>query len=170
MAIESAANLRGLLGAGLVIALGMFSLSGAAGAQKELVSTGSVIPLPLNVSGSCQVYKIINAPNGDTVMLDVCGGGGYGSLYQLKQGSTTVQTIATTIDTSGTYWNEGLTMDAKGTLYITDRYSGSQHIYRVPYDSSKGTWNFSPSGSNWYPQLAGGFAGAGTVGIVFLDS
>ncbi|HXS12290.1 MAG TPA: Ig-like domain repeat protein [Acidobacteriaceae bacterium] len=170
MAIESAANLRGLLGAGLVIALGMFSLSGAAGAQKELVSTGSVIPLPLNVSGSCQVYKIINAPNGDTVMLDVCGGGGYGSLYQLKQGSTAFQTIAAQIDSSGTYWNEGMTMDAKGTLYITDRYSGSQHIYRVPYDSSKGTWNFSASGSNWFPQLAAGFGGAGTLGIAFLDS
>jgi hypothetical protein len=170
MAIENAANLRGLLRAGLVIALGMFSLSDAAKAQKELVSAGSVIPLPLGISGSCQVYKIINAPNGDTVMLDVCGGGGYGSLYQLKQGSTTFQTITATIDTSGTYWNEGMAMDAQGTLYLTDRYSGSQHIYRVPYDSSKGTWDFSPSGSNWYPQLAGGFGGAGTVGITFLDS
>jgi hypothetical protein len=170
MAIENAANLRKVLRAGLVIALGMFSLSGTAPAQKTPVSAGSVIPLPLGISGSCQVYKIINAPNGDTVMLDVCGSGGYGSLYQLKQGSTTFQTIAATIDTSGTYWNEGLTMDGKGTLYITDRYSGSQHVYRVPYDPSKGTWSFSPSGSNWYPQLAGGFAGAGTVGIVFLDS
>ena len=27
-------------------------------------------------------------------------------------------------------------MDAKGTLYITDRYSGSQHIYRIPYNAS----------------------------------
>src|SRR5215469_11773613 len=170
MAIESAANLRRLLRAGLVIALGMFSLSGAAKAQKELVSTGSVIPLPLGISGSCQVYKIINAPNGDTVLLDVCGGGGYGSLYQLKKGSTTFQTIAAQIDSSGTYWNEGLAMDAKGTLYITDRYSGSQHIYRVPYNPSDGTWDYSPSGSNWYPTLAGGFAGAGTVGIAFQDS
>ncbi len=170
MAIETAANPRRLLRAGLVIALGMFSLSGAAKAQKELVSTGSVIPLPLNMSGSCQVYKIINAPNGDTVLLDVCGSGGYGSIYRLKKGSTTFDVIASTIDTSGTYWNEGMTMDAQGTLYVTDRYSGSQHIYRIPYDPAKNNWNFSPSGSNWYPQLAGGFAGAGTVGITFFDS
>ena len=92
MAIETAANLRGFLRTGLVIALGMFSLSGAANAQKELVSTGSVISLPLGISSACQIYKIINAPNGDTVMLDVCGDGGYGALYQLKQGSTTFQT------------------------------------------------------------------------------
>jgi hypothetical protein len=170
MAIESAANLRRLVRAGLVIALGMLSLSGTAKGQKDLVSTGSVIPLPLNISGSCQIYKIINAPNGDTVMLDVCGGGGYGSLYQLKKGSTTFQTITSAIDSSGTYWNEGMTMDAKGTLYVTDRYSGSQHIYRIPYNPADGTWDFSPSGSNWYPQLAGGFGGAGTVGITFLDS
>lgn len=170
MAIENAASLRKVLHAGLVIALGMFSFSSAANAQKELVSTGSVIPLPLNVSGSCQIYKIINAPNGDTVMLDVCGGGGYGSLYQLKQGATTFQVIAPTIDTSGTYWNEGMAMDAKGTLYITDRYSGSQHIYRVPYNPSDGKWDFSPSGSNWYATIAGGFAGAGTVGVAFFDS
>src|SRR5579864_5537938 len=149
MAIEAAANLRGLGRAGLVIALGMFSLNCAANAQKESVSTGSVIPLPLGISSACQIYKIINAPNGDTVMLDVCGGGGYGSLYQLKQGSTTFQTIAAQIDSSGTYWNEGMTMDAQGTLYITDRYSGSQHIYRVPFDSAKGTWDYSASGSNW---------------------
>ncbi len=44
-----AANLRRLARAGLVMALGMFSLSGAARAQKELVSTGSMIPLPLNL-------------------------------------------------------------------------------------------------------------------------
>ncbi len=173
MASETAANLRRLSGAGLVIALGMFSFTAAASAQKESVSTGSVIPLPLNLpatSSACQVYKIINAPNGDTVMLDVCGNGGYGSIYQLKQGSTSFQVVANTIDSSGTYWNEGMTMDAKGTLYITDRYSGSQHIYRIPYDPVKLTWNFSPSASNWYPTLAGGFNGAGTVGIAFLDS
>lgn len=169
MAIESAANLRGLLRTGLVIALGLFSLSDAT-AQKEMVSTGSVIPLPLGLPAPCQIYKIINAPNGDTVMLDVCGGGGYGSIYQLKKGATTPQVIVSAIDSSGTYWNEGMTMDAKGTLYLTDRYSGSQHIYRIPYNPSDGSWDYSPSGSNWYPQLAGGFAGAGTVGISFSDN
>jgi sugar lactone lactonase YvrE len=170
MAIESAANLRGLVRSGLVIALGMLSLSGAARAQKELVSSGSVLPLQLNVSGPCQIYKIINAPNGDTVLLDVCGGGGYGSLYQLKKGASTFQTITAAIDSSGTYWNEGMAMDAKGTLYLTDRYSGSQHVYRVPYNPSDGTWDFSPSGSNWEAQLDGGFGGAGTVGVAWRDN
>ena len=170
MAIETAANLRRFQRTGLVIALGMFSLNCAANAQKELVSTGSVISLPLGISSACQIYKIINAPNGDTVMLDVCGDGGYGALYQLKQGSTTFQQIAAPLDSSGTYWNEGMTMDAKGTLYITDRYSGSQHIFRIPYNASDGKWDFSPNGSNWYPQLAGGFGGAGTVGITFYDN
>jgi Bacterial Ig-like domain (group 3) len=169
MAIETAANLRGMLRSGLVIALGMLSFSGA-NAQKNLVSTGSVIPLPLNQSASCQIYKFITAPNGDTVALDVCGGGGYGSLYQLKQGSTTWKVIAAEIDSSGTYWNEGMTMDSQGTLYITDRYSGSQHIYRVPYNAQEGSWDFSPSGSNWYPTIASGFDGHGTIGITFLDS
>jgi hypothetical protein len=169
MAIETAAKLRGLFRSGLVIALGMLSFSGA-NAQKDLVSTGSVIPLPLGVTGSCQIYKFVNAPNGDTVALDVCGGGGYGSLYQLKQGSTSWKVIASEIDSSGTYWNEGMAMDAKGTLYITDRYSGSQHIYRVPYNPQDGSWDFSPSTNNWYPTIAGGFDGHGTVGITFLDS
>lgn len=170
MAIESAANLRGLVRSGLVIALGMLSLNSAATAQKEMVSSGSIIPLTLNVPGPCQVYKFINAPNGDTVLLDVCGGGGYGSLYQLKKGATTFQTIAAEIDSSGTYWNEGMAMDAKGTLYITDRYSGSQHMYRIPYNPADGTWDYSPSGSNWEPQLAGGFGGAGTVGVAWYDN
>ncbi len=93
MAIETAANLRGLVRSGLVIALGMLSFSGAGNAQKNLVSTGSVIPFPLNLPVACQIYKTINAPNGDTVFLDVCGGGGYGSLYQLPKGSTTMKVI-----------------------------------------------------------------------------
>jgi sugar lactone lactonase YvrE len=170
MAIESAANLRGMVCSGLVIALGMLSFSGAATAQKEPVSSGSIIPLTLNVPGPCQVYKIINAPNGDTVLLDVCGGGGYGSLYQLKKGASTFQNIVAQIDSSGTYWNEGMAMDAKGTLYITDRYSNSQHVYRIPYDPVKLTWDYSPSGNNWEAQLAGGFGGHGALGVAWLDN
>ncbi|HEV2577254.1 MAG TPA: Ig-like domain repeat protein [Acidobacteriaceae bacterium] len=170
MAIETAANLRGLVRSGLVIALGMLSFSGAGNAQKNLVSTGSVIPFPLNLPAPCQIYKAINAPNGDTVFLDVCGGGGYGSLYQLKKGATTLQVVANNIDSSGTYWNEGMAMDAKGTLYITDRYSGSQHIYRVPYNPADGTWDFSATTDNWEPQIAAGFGGSGTVGVAFYDS
>lgn len=169
MAVQSKAYLRRLMCAGVSLLIGMLSLCGLATAQQELVTAGSIIPIS-HSNQYCQIYKIINAPNGDTVLLDVCGGGGYGSLYQLKKGSTTFQTITSAIDTSGTYWNEGLAMDAKGTLYITDRYSGSQHLYRVPYNPADGTWDFSASGDNFYPQLNGGFNGKGTIGVAFLDS
>lgn len=169
MAIESAAYFRRLVRNCSLIAIAMLSFGAIATAQKELVTTSSVIPLQ-HPNTYCQVYKIINAPNGDTVLLDVCGGGGYGSLYRLKKGSSTLDTITSVIDSSGTYWNEGLAMDAKGTLYITDRYSGSQHLYRVPYNPSDGTWDFSASGDSWEPTIDGGFEGNGTVGIAFLDS
>ncbi len=55
-------------------------------------------------------------------------------------------------------------MDAKGTLYITDRYSGSQHIYRVPYNPTDGTWDFSPSRQQLVSDDRGGFNGAGHGG------
>ncbi len=152
----------------VLLLMAMFLGCGAAIAQ-QLVTSGSIIPLA-HSNTYCQIYSIKTAPNGDTVMLDVCGGGGYGSLYQLKKGSNTIQTIATTIDSSGTYWNEYMAMDAKGTLYITDRYSGSQHIYRVPFNPKDGTWDFSASGDNWLPTLNGGYQGKGTNGIAWVDN
>ncbi len=147
--------------------IGFLALCGVAGAQSQLVTSGSVIPLA-HSNQYCQIYKMFTAPNGDTIMLDVCGGGGYGSLYQLKQGSNTIQTIAPTIDSAGTYWNEYMAMDAKGTIYITDRYSGSQHIYRVPFQN--GSYAFNASTDNWYPTLNGGYNGKGTNGITWIDS
>jgi hypothetical protein len=168
MAIESATCFRRLARTGLLTLVGSLSLSGIAAAQKELVTTGSVIPLQHSTAW-CQIYKIIKNPVGDTLLLDVCGGGGYGSIYQLNPGSTTFQTVTPTIDTAGTYWNEDMTMDAKGTLYITDRY-GSQHLYRVPYNPSDGTYDFSESGDNWEPTLDGGFENNGTQNVAFLDS
>jgi len=169
MAIESAAYIRRLARAGLLVLIGTMSLCGIATAQSQLVTAGSVIPLQ-HSTDYCQVYYALTAPNGDNLFLDVCGGGGYGSLYQLKKGSTTFQTVAAAIDTAGTYWNEGLAMDAKGTIYITDRYSSSQHIYRTTFDSVKGTWVFSASGNSWYPTIDGGFEGKGTLSVAFLDS
>src|SRR5665213_2843095 len=162
MAIESAAYFRRLARAGLLVLIGTLSLCGIATAQSQLVTAGSVIPLQHSTDW-CQVYQIFTAPNGDNLLLDVCGGGGYGSVYQLKKGSTTFQTVTAAIDTAGTYWNEGMAMDAKGTIYITDRYSGSQHIYRTPYNPADGTWDFSASGNSWYPTIDGGFEGNGTI-------
>src|SRR6185312_16023553 len=116
MAIESAAYFRRLARVGLLVLIGTLSLCGVAKAQSQSVTAGSVIPLQHSTNW-CQVYHFVTAPNGDTLLLDVCGGGGYGSIYQLKKGSTTFQTVAAAIDTAGTYWNEGLAMDAKGTFY-----------------------------------------------------
>lgn len=169
MAMESKAYFRRLAHTGLLLLIGMFSLFGVAVAQQQLVTAGSIIPLS-HSNQYCQIYKIINAPNGDTLFMDVCGNGGYGSIYQLKKGSTTFQTVASEIDSSGTYWNEYMAMDAKGTFYVTDRYSGSQHIYRVPYNPADGTWDFSASGDSWEPTVDSGFEGKGTIGVAFLDS
>jgi hypothetical protein len=171
MAIESAAFFRRMARTGLSILLGAAPLCGVAMAQKELVTSGSVIPITLNIQGTpCQIYKILNAPNGDTLFMDVCGGGGYGAIYRLKKGTTNFDTITSTIDSAGTYWNEDMAMDAKGTLYIPDRYSGSQHLYRVPYNPADGKWDYSASGDSFEPTLASGFDNNGTQNVAFLDS
>jgi hypothetical protein len=169
MAIESAKYLSRLARIGLTSLIGIASFCGVARAQNELVTTGSVIPLNHSTSW-CQIYNVDIAPNGDALLLDVCGGGGYGSIYQLSKGSTTFQTVTSAIDTAGTYWNESMAMDAQGTIYITDRYSGSQHIYRVPYNPADGTWDFSATGDNWEPTIDGGFESNGTQNVVFLNS
>lgn len=169
MAIESAAYFSRLARTGLLVLIGMLSLCGVALAQKELVTTGSVIPLQ-HSNAWCQIYQVQIAPNGDELFLDACGNGGYGSIYQLTKGSNTFQTVTSTIDSGGTYWNEGMAMDAKGTIYVTDRYSGSQHMYRVPYNPADGTWDFSAAGDSWEPTLDSGFEGNGTQNAVFLNS
>ena len=168
MAIEFAPFCK-LARTGLFGLIGMLSLSGMATAQQELVTTGSVIPLQHSTQ-YCQIYQIVNAPNGDTLFMDVCGGGGYGAIYQLKKGSTTFQTITSAVDSAGTYWNEGMAMDAKGTFYVPDRYSGSQHLYRVPYNPLDGTWDYSASGDSWEATIDGGFENKGTQNVAFLDS
>ena len=167
MAIEFEGYLRRQAHTAFLILIGMLASCGIASAQQQLVTAGSIIPLS-HSNQYCQIYKIINAPNGDTILLDVCGGGGYGSIYQLKKGSTTFNTIASSIDSSGTYWNEGMAMDAVGNLYITDRYSGSQHVYRVPYNG--GNYQFSASLDSWEPTINGGFNGKGTIGVAWYDN
>ncbi len=169
MATETALHFPRMARTGMLVLIGMLSLCGVALAQQELVTTGSVIPLQ-HSNQYCQIYQVLNAPNGDTLFLDVCGGGGYGAIYQLKQGSTTFQTITSAIDSAGTYWNESMAMDAKGTIYITDRYSGSQHLYRVPYNPADGTWDYSASKDSFEPTIDGGFEGNGTQNDAFLDS
>ncbi len=168
MALVSASFLRRLVTRGVSALTSMVILGSVAAAQQQLVTTGSIIPL--QHSQFCQIYDVKLAPNGDTLFLDVCGGGGYGSVYQLKKGSTTFQTITSVIDSGGTYFNESMAIDAKGTFYITDRYSSSQHIYRTPYNPADGTWDFSAAGNNWEPQLDTGFESNGTQNVAFYDN
>jgi hypothetical protein len=169
MATKFATCFRRLARKSFIVLSLMFCVSGIAMAQKQPVTAGSIIPLAHSTQW-CQVYNVAIAPNNVEVFLDVCANGGYGSIYQLNPGSTTFQTITSVIDSGGTYWNEALAMDAVGTFYITDRYSGSQHIYRVPYNPADGTWDFSAAGDNWEPMLDGGYESNGTQGVVFLNS
>jgi len=144
MGIESAAQLRRLAHIGLLISMGLIlSFVGVANAQTP-VTTGSVIPLthPTNWG---QIYTIRIAPTGDVVFLDVSQSG----LYQMKAGTDTFSVIASgaPLSPSGDFWSEGMAMDAKGTLYIGQRYpSGSNQMLRIPYNPSTGTW--SPSGTD----------------------
>jgi sugar lactone lactonase YvrE len=167
MAIESAACFRRLARTGLSVLIGMSCVCGVAAAQKQLVSSGSVIPLPhSNTYG--QILTIDIAPNGDAIFLDVSTA--TGEIYQLKKGSTTFQTITAGISPSGdTYWNEGMAMDAKGTLYLTARY-GTPYMYRVPYNPADGTYDFSASADSWESTLDSGFEGNGTQNAFFLDN
>jgi sugar lactone lactonase YvrE len=165
MAIESAARFRRLARTWLSVFLGMLSLCVAASAQKQLVSTGSVIPLQHSTSYN-QIYTIDIAPNGDVLFLDTAAGSG--SIYQLKNGTDTIQTLTTSISPAGdTYWNQGMAMDAKGNLYLTARY-GSPFMYRVPYNN--GNYQYSSSTDNWESTLDGGFEGNGTQNAFFLNN
>jgi sugar lactone lactonase YvrE len=168
MAIESAAFVRRHVRTGLVVLIGLLSLCGVAMAQKELVTSGSVIPLQHPTF--CQIYRIFKNPAGDTLFLDPCGDNQFGAVYQLSHGQTTFQTVEEAINPGQTYWNEDMAMDAKGTLYLTDRYNGTQHIYRVPYNPADGTYDFSASGDNWESTLDSGFEGKGTQNDAFWDS
>jgi sugar lactone lactonase YvrE len=173
MVNESSAYLCRWMRAGLLGLLGMLSLCVGAAAQqpKETVTSGSVIPL--QHAAFDQIYQVLTNPAGDTIFLDVAAGNG--ELYQLDPGSTTFHTITTAIDPSGTYFNEYMAMDAKGTLYITDRY-GANHLYRIPYNPADGTYDYNEAGDAFdagldtgYPSGSSG-PGYGTLGIAFLNS
>ena len=56
-------------------------------------------------------------------------------------------------------------MDAKDTLYITDRY-GANHFFRVPYNPADGTWDFT-SANAWGATIGGGL---NTYDVAFINS
>ncbi|MEO7043292.1 MAG: Ig-like domain repeat protein [Gemmatimonadaceae bacterium] len=160
MAIDSAVYFRRLAHTGLSVLLAMSSLCGIATAQTP-VTSGSPIPVTHATWG--QIMKVQVAKNGSVVFLDWSTSG----LYQLSPGKTTFTTIASgsPLEASGTYWNSGLTMDAKDTIYIADRY-GNAHFFRIPYNPADGTWDFT-SGNAWGATIGGGL---NTFDVAFINS
>lgn len=161
MAIESAVCFRRLVRTGLSGLLGVLALCGVSAAQQP-VSVGSVIPLTHSLNWG-QIYRVVVAHNGSVVLLDTSNSG----LYQLSPGTTTFTTIASgpPLEAAGTYWNEGMVLDAKDTMYLSDRY-GTNHFYRIPYNPKDGTWDFTPN--NAYGGTIDN--GLNTLDLAFTDS
>ena len=163
MAIESAAFFRRLMRSGLSVSLGMVSACGFAVAQTP-VTSGSPIPTTHSTWG--QIMKVQVAKNGSAVFLDWSTS----NLYQLRPGASTFNTIASgaPLEASGTYWNSGMVMDAKDTIYITDRY-GSAHFFRIPYNPADGTWDFT-SANAWGATIGNGSVTLSTYDVAFINS
>ncbi len=166
MAIESGLYFRRLVRTGLSILFGALSICGIAMAQTP-VTSGSPIPTTHATWG--QIMKVSVAKNGSVVFLDWSSSG----LYQLRPGASTFTTIATgapngPLEASGTYWNSGMTMDAKDTIYLADRY-GSSHFFRIPYNPADGTWDFTSSNA-WGATIGNGDVSLQTYDVAFIDS
>lgn len=128
------------------------------------VTSGSPIPLTHPTYG--QIMKVQVAKNGSVVLLDWSASG----LYQLSPGKTAFTTIAsgTPLEASGTFWNSGMTMDAKDTIYLADRY-GAAHFFRIPYNPADGTWDFTGSNA-WGATIGNGSVSLNTYDVAFIDS
>jgi len=160
MAIDFAVNFRRLGRAGLPVLLAMLSLGGIAVAQTP-VTTGSPVPVQHGAWG--QIMKVCVAKNGSVVFLDWSSSG----LYQLPPGKTAFTTIASgsPLEASGTFWNSGMTMDGKDTIYLADRY-GTAHFFRIPYNPADGTWDFTAANA-WGATIGGGL---NTYDVAFINS
>jgi Bacterial Ig-like domain (group 3) len=163
MAIEFVVMFRRRLRTGLSLLLAMFSLCGIAMAQTP-VTTGSVIPTTHPTWG--QIMKVLVAKNGSVLFLDWSTSG----LYQLRPGASAFTTIASgaPLEASGTFWNSGMTIDAKDTLYIADRY-GTAHFFRIPYNPTDGTYDFT-SANAWGATIGNGSVSLQTFDVAFIDS
>jgi hypothetical protein len=163
MAIESAVFYRRLARTGLWAFIGMLSVCGFVMAQTP-VTTGSPVPTTHPTWG--QIMKVQVAKNGSVVFLDWSTSG----LYQLRPGASTFTTIASgaPLEASGTYWNSGMVMDAKDTIYIADRY-GTSHFFRIPYNPADGTWDFTTANS-WGATIGNGSFTLNTYDLAFIDS
>ena len=163
MAIGTAVNFNRLVRTGVSVLTAMVSACGIAAAQTP-VTAGAPIPTTHAVWG--QVMKVQVAKNGSVVFLDWSNSG----LYQLRPGASTFTTIASgaPLEAPGTYWNSGMTMDAKDTIYIADRY-GTAHFFRIPYNPVDGTWDFTSSNA-WGATIGNGTVSLQTFDVSFINS
>jgi hypothetical protein len=163
MAIESAVMFRRRVRTALSLCFAMFSLCGISLAQTP-VNTGSVIPTTHPTWG--QIMKVLVTKSGNVIFLDWSTSG----LYQLRPGASTFTTIASgaPLEASGTFWNSGMTIDAKDTIYIADRY-GAAHFFRIPYNPTDGTYDFT-SANAWGATIGGGNVSLNTFDLAFIDS
>lgn len=163
MAIESAVFFRRLVRTRLSFLIAMLSFCGITMAQTP-VTTGSVVPTAHPTWG--QIMKVQVAKNGSVIFLDWSTSG----LYQLRPGSSTFTTIASgaPLEASGTYWNSGMVMDAKDTIYIADRY-GTSHFFRIPYNPVDGTYDFT-SANAWGGTIGNGSVSLNTYDVAFINS
>lgn len=163
MATELAVVFRRQIRIGLSLLLAILSLANSAQAQTP-VTTGSVVPTTHGTWG--QIMKVLVGKTGNVIFLDWSTSG----LYQLRPGSSTFTTIASgaPLEASGTFWNSGMTMDAKDTIYIADRY-GSAHFFRIPYNPVDGTYDFT-SANSWGATIGNGTVSLNTYDVAFVDS
>lgn len=158
-----ALNPRRLVRAGVSALLGIVSILGTAQGQTS-VSSGAPIPTSHPLWG--QIMKVQVAKNGSVVFLDWSNSG----LYQLRPGASSFTSIAAgpPLEAPGTYWNSGMTMDAKDTIYIADRY-GTAHFFRIPYNPTDGTWDFT-SANAWGATIGNGSVSLQTFDVSFVNS
>ena len=154
---------RGLLRIGMAALAGTLALGTSALAQTP-VTSGQPIPTTHGTWG--QIMKVQVARNGSVAFLDWSTSG----LYQLRPGQTTFTTIASgaPLEASGTFWNSGMTMDAKDTIYIADRY-GNTPFFRIPYNPADGTWDFT-SANAWGGTIGNGSVSLNTYDVAFVNS
>jgi hypothetical protein len=162
MAIETADLLRRVARNArlvLIVALCMYGVAAAAQLPVQApvqVEAGSVIPFSHGSTGQwSQIYSVKIAPNGNVLFLDAA----LSELYQLAPGATEPtlvvgaaptgqSTNGSTLENSGSFFNENIVFDPNNTMYISDTNGSTVHFYRVPYDATAGTWVFS-SAANW---------------------
>jgi len=166
------------IGAGVLV--GALSICGIAAAQPPAVTTGSIVTIPTNNTGSTtfgQIYKMLFF-KGNVVALDA----GTDALYQLSQGATSWTTLVApggVLGGAGGFSSEGMCMDAQGTLYIGIRYSLSSvpnaMFFRIPYNPATNSWDVTTS-DGWGSNIIDPSTGAalvtetGSDDVEFLNS